>query len=52
MTYNYTKTFFSKTRATAFADQIKKNGAEDVTVWNGTDAFGQINYTVKWNLWK
>lgn len=49
---NYSRTFFSKARAERFAEQLKASGAEDIQIWNGTDGFGQTQYTVKWNLWK
>ncbi len=52
MTYNYCKTFCTEARARKFADQIKQSGAEDIALWTGRDAFGQTEYTVKWNLWK
>lgn len=50
--WNYTKSFFSKKRAEEFAKQLEKQGAEDIAIWSGRDAFDQTQYTVKWNLWK
>lgn len=43
-----TKTFFSKNRAEAFAESLKAQGFESVTVWVDRDGFGQTNYIVKW----
>ena len=40
------KTFFSKKRAENFAATLID--FESVTIWSGTDAFGQTVYTVKW----
>lgn len=41
--WNYTKTFFSKSRANKFANQV---GGQ---AWSGKDAFNQTIYIVKWN---
>lgn len=46
---NFSKTFFSQKRAEAFAEQLKANGAEDIQIWSGKDAFGQTQHTVRWN---
>ena len=43
-----TKTFFSSKRANKFADELKAQGFESVTVWTDTDGFGQRVYIVKW----
>ena len=43
-----TRTFFSRKRAEAFAEQMKEQGFESVTVWTDRDGFGQTNYIVKW----
>lgn len=49
--FNYSKTFLNEKRAEAFAENLKGQGAEDVQIWSGRDAFGQTEYVVKWNLW-
>jgi len=46
---NFSKVFFNKAKAEAFADQLKKSGAEDVVIWAGRDAFNQTQYIVRWN---
>lgn len=46
---NYSKVFFSKKSAERFAEQLKANGAEDVIIWAGRDAFNQTQYRVNWN---
>lgn len=43
-----TKTFFSKSRAERFAEDLRRMGAEMVQVWAGKDGFNQTIYTVKW----
>lgn len=43
-----TRTFFSKVGAEAFADNMRNQGFEDVTVWTDRDGFGQTVYIVKW----
>lgn len=45
---NYSKTFFGEKRANAFAEELKKNGAE-VVISAAKDAFGQTQYRVEWN---
>lgn len=48
---DYRKTFYSETRARAFADYlIKTYGVEDIGIVYNHDAFGQKTYTVEWNL--
>lgn len=46
---NHAKTFFGEKKAKAFAEEIKKNGAADITVSSARDAFGQTQYRVEWN---
>lgn len=49
--WNYSKTFLNEKRAQAFAEYLNTQGAEDVSIWSGRDAFGQTEYVVKWNIW-
>lgn len=49
--FNFCKTFYAQERATAFAEYLNTQGAEDVGIWSGRDAFNQTEYTVKWNKW-
>lgn len=49
MNTNYSKTFFTESRAKAFAEQLKKNGAEDIYISASKDGFGQNQYRVHWN---
>lgn len=49
MSCNFSKCFFSKKRAEAFADLLRENGAEKVELWSGLDAFKQTQYIVRWN---
>lgn len=46
---NFSKTFFYRASAERFVITLKAMGAEDIQIWNGTDAFGQAQYTVRWN---
>lgn len=46
---NHAKTFFGEKRAKAFAEEIKKNGATDITISVARDGFGQTQYRVAWN---
>ena len=48
---NFSKTFLSETRAAAFVAYLEAQGAEDIEIWGGRDAFGQADYIVRWNLW-
>lgn len=48
--FDYSKTFLSENRATAFVAYLRTQGVVEVEIWGGTDAFGQHQYTVKWNL--
>lgn len=43
-----TKTFFGKSRAEAFANDMEKQGFETVQIWMDRDGFGQTIYIVKW----
>lgn len=43
-----TRNFFSNKRAQEFAETLRKQGAEHITIWAGLDGFGQMIYTVKW----
>lgn len=49
--HNHSRSFISWKRAKAFADDLKKRGAEDVEIWSRKDGFGQTQHTVKWNVW-
>ena len=51
MHHRFRESFFNETRAEAFAEYLKTQGAEDIEIWGGRDAFGQDQYTVCWNLW-
>lgn len=51
MHHNFRKSFSSKTRAEAFAEYLKTQGAEDIEIWGDRDGFGQERHTVCWNLW-
>lgn len=42
------KVFFSMKRASDFADWLKSQGAVDVHIWGGKDAFNQTIYSVRW----
>ncbi len=48
--YHYSKTFFSGKRANAFAEELEKQGAEDITISSARDAFGQTQHRVCWNF--
>lgn len=47
--FNYSKILLNEKRAKDFAEYLKAQGAEDVQIWRGRDAFGQTEYLVKWN---
>lgn len=47
--HNYIKTFFNQNRAEAFAEYLNNQGAEDVVICRNRDAFGQTQFTVRWN---
>lgn len=47
--YNFSKTFFSKTKAESFVKYLAANNAEDITVWTCLDGFNQTQYSVRWN---
>lgn len=47
--HNHIKTFFNQNRAEAFAEYLNTQKAEDIEIWRGRDAFGQTQYTVRWN---
>ena len=51
MTYNYSKTFFSKKRAESFQAELKAQGIK-ADIWTGADYLnhGSTLYYVKWNL--
>ena len=51
MTYNYSKTFFSKKRAESFQAELKAQGI-NADIWTGADYLnhGSTLYYVKWNL--
>ena len=49
--WNFSKTFFNQNRAEAFAEYLRTQRCEDIQIWSGRDAFGQTQYTVKWNNW-
>ena len=42
------RTFFSRKRAEAFAEQLRKNGEERILITAARDAFGQTQYRVEW----
>jgi hypothetical protein len=45
------KNFWDSKRADAFADYLKGQGAEDVTIWLSTDTLNNCSmYTVKWYI--
>ena len=52
MSQNFSKSFFYESKASQFAEYLKSQGAEDIEIWGGRDAFGQPSYSVRWNLWK
>lgn len=49
---NHRKTFFYEEKAKAFAEYLKTQGCEDIEIWGGRDAFGQLSYSVHWNCWE
>ena len=46
--FRYLKVFSSQVRAEQFAQQLAEQGRK-AEVWRANDAFGQHEYTVKWN---
>lgn len=42
------KTFFSRSRAAQFAEQLRNTDVENVQVWYDRDGFGQNVYRVTW----
>ena len=46
---SHMRSFFSEKRARAFAEEIKRSGAQDVQISSARDGFGQTQYRVEWN---
>lgn len=46
--YKYSKNFFSRKRAAAFVEELKSQGINAVVI-SFNDAFGQTQYSVRWN---
>ena len=47
---HHSRIFFDRKRADAFASYLEAQGASDVQIWLGTDAFGQTQYSVRWYI--
>lgn len=45
----FTKTFFNREAAEAFAEQLRKSGC-DAAVWLDMDGFRQKIYSVEWRI--
>ena len=46
--FNHTKCFLNQTRAMQFVQELAAQGRQ-AEIWRANDAFGQTEYTVKWN---
>ena len=45
----FSRTFFYRSSAEAFAKELEANGAKNIEIWSGKDGFGQTTHTVKWD---
>lgn len=52
MSRNYSKSFFYRKAAEDFIKYLETQGAEDIELSTARDAFGQVQWTVAWNVWR